>query len=240
MYCGRRLGAPVDVQEVAVGEVIVKAFVDAFPRLRAQGLKLAVFVVLAVVFGVLAAVAAPGLADTKDNLNAATTVLLICMYPLAWLMQYFVIADSIRAVVPAFRMNFVNFLLTIVIGFAFNVMVEVGFILLVVPGIFVAVRFSVWLQLTLQGERDAFVKSWEFTGAHFWQTLLVDIVAWGILLFSCSTIFTASYACVNAFPKLAVVVAPVATLVGFYVATIAWLVLSYWAAALRGQLTSAG
>jgi hypothetical protein len=240
MHCGRRLGARADVQRVAAGEVVVKAFVDAFARVRSQGVKLAVFVVLAAIIGGLAAAAPPGLADEKDKLNAATTVLLVFMYPLAWILQYFVIADSIRAVVPAFHMNFVNLLLTIAIGFAFNVMVEIGFVLLVVPGIFVAVRFSVWLQLQLQGERDAFVKSWEFTGAQFWQTLLVDIVSWGILLFSSSTIFTTSYAIVNAVPVAAAVVAPVAMVIGFYVATIAWLSLSYWAAALRGQLTSAG
>jgi hypothetical protein len=241
MHCGNKIASVAVVpREASMQRAIGNGFRDALPRMRAQQTKVLVFCAIAAIVGVLAAVAPPSLSDKTSGVNAASSVLFAGIYALAVVAQYFVMADAIRAVNPAFRMTFVTFLMTLLIGFAYNIIVEVGLFLLIVPGIWVGVKFSAWLPMQLQGEPDGFTRSWQCTTGRFWETILVNIVAWGFFGVCIWWLLMLGLLAVNALPAAAILVGPAATVAGYYVATVAWLIWSYWAAALRGYPTSDG
>lgn len=70
----------------------------------------------------------------------------------------------------------------ILLGIVAGLGVLLGLVLLVVPGIVLAVRWSISTPILLagrQGVTEALARSWRATEGHFWPVLFALLVAWG-------------------------------------------------------------
>ncbi len=211
-------------------EIFARAFSEAWARLEVRPQFFFGFLVIATMLGGFA-LAAPSSWATADY-SATTNVLVIELLALAVILQYFVIADAIRAVVPSFRLTVLLFVLLALVNAGYSIIVEVGIFLLIVPGFYLAVKLSLWVPYLLFGNSDAFTDSFSDTTGAFWETALLNFLAWAV----CSIGLYAVYALVFIFAEVwrasAVIVAPVATAAGLYLCTAVWLMWVHWADAL--------
>jgi uncharacterized protein UPF0259 len=93
---------------------------------------------------------------------------------------YHSLANAVRLVDPAFAMKAEHVLRLIGINFVYGICVEVGFLLLIVPGIYVANKWSLSSLIAVRentGAFDALSRSWAVTDAFFWPTLGFNILS---------------------------------------------------------------
>lgn len=243
--CGRQLVDPagnlVDHVRPSLGATVRKSFKDAGPRLGAHSHAVLAFALLAAMIGGLCIAAPPSWADQANDIGASANALGIGVFLLLIVAQYFIMADATRAVQPRFKMTLVVFLGVLLINLGYNIIINFGVLLFVVPGFWAAVKLSPWLPLFLQGEEDAFSKSWLYTTNQFWQTTALNLIAWGFFCATAFVLYVVGTAVVDAWPVAAVVAAPLITVAGYYVLYVTWLMWAYWAAELRthGQVVAA-
>jgi hypothetical protein len=159
----------------SIGEIIDRAFRDALPVMRSR----------TPVYGVLAAIAALGglflpFAHAMGSTPVEGTRLQLALQPpnvLGAIAIFFVIPTVARTVRPEFRMTVGRVFGLIGIAIAIGVVVEVGFLLLIVPGVYMAVKWSQaqWAYLLGEG-KNPFGESFEMTKGHFWHTLGFSIL----------------------------------------------------------------
>ncbi|MBV8067094.1 MAG: hypothetical protein JO113_03875, partial [Candidatus Eremiobacteraeota bacterium] len=96
----------------------------------------------------------------------------------AGIAAFFAIAAAARIVRPAFKMTVATVLILLGIAIVVGICTEVGFFLLVVPGVWWGVKLSqtIWAYLLTEGE-NPFQESWQMTTGHFWETLVFFILA---------------------------------------------------------------
>ncbi|HEY1882074.1 MAG TPA: hypothetical protein VGG51_03410 [Candidatus Cybelea sp.] len=149
--------------------------------------------------------------------------------------MFFILPEVIRLVRPAFKMTFILVLAIIGIGLVVGIATEIGFVLLIWPGIWVAVKlsFATYAYLLDPGT-NPFRESWALTTGHFWQTLgfmvvlsifvgLIELVLLGLPL-----------ALAWVFPSGAVVLSPIAFLGVVYLYYVTFIAYMRWLLELRG------
>lgn len=65
------------------------------------------------------------------------------------------------------------------------VLVIAGLILLIIPGIYVAIRLSMWQYIMIEGEHnpvDAMKKSWKLTEGQVWQLFLLYLTQFALMI----------------------------------------------------------
>ena len=178
----------------------------------------------------------------RDTMVPGPDLAMIVVFSLILtVMQYFVIADAIRTVVPAFRFTIGLFFLGILVSAALGTIVEFGLYLLIVPGIYVGVRLSQWYLYTLFREQSPLSQSWRDTEGVFWATVLLNLALWCVLEFGITFIVGIGVAFVVLWEPLMLIFAPLCLIALGYLLTISWLGWVHWADALRRrpQLTPA-
>ena len=89
---------------------------------------------------------------------------------------FFALASAVRTVRPDFRMTVGRFFGFLGYGILCGLIIAIGFICLVIPGFYLAVKLSPAPYIYLLGEGDPLKKSWEITKGRFWWTVLAFFV----------------------------------------------------------------
>jgi hypothetical protein len=155
--------------------------------------------------------------------------------------MFFILPEVIRAVRPEFKMTFALVLLYIGIGFVAALAIEIGFVLVIWPGVWLAVKlgFSTYIYL-IEPDKNPFAESWQLTTGHFWSTLgfmlllailvgLVELVVIGVPI-----------ALAWFFPSGAIVLSPLALFGSIYVYYVSFLAYVRWLLELRGLRSTQG
>lgn len=148
---------------------------------------------------------------------------------------FFVIPAAVRTLRPQFNMTILRVLGVIGIGLAVTVAVEIGLLLLIVPGIWVGVKLSqaTWTYLIADG-KNPFGESWEITTGHFWESLAFFVLLAIVTLVA--EIFLVFFPLAIAYyiPAGAVVFVPAGFLGYVYVCNVSLLGQMRWMLELRG------
>lgn len=100
--------------------------------------------------------------------------LIVLLY---WIYRAF--ANAARLFDTTYQMNFGGIIRLICLAFVNAVAVVIGFLLLVVPGVWLANKLSLVLVASLRHDRDfldAVRESWDLTTGRFWETVLFNVV----------------------------------------------------------------
>lgn len=111
-------------------------------------------------------------------LNIFVGFAVLWLFSIYWVFASF--ANTIRLHAADYRMGAADVARLIAIGIIYGIAVEIGFFLLIVPGVYLAVKWSL-AQLICVVERcgvfEAFERSADITTGIFWQTLWFNIAA---------------------------------------------------------------
>lgn len=167
----------METRQPDIWGIIAGAFRDAWPLMRKR---MPVYYVLAALCALLSlgatawvrSVADPSV-QTSLRIEAAFQPANLC----AAIAAFFALAAAVRTVRPEFKMTFLTVLALIGISFVVGLASELGLILLIVPGVWVAIKLSqaTWAYLLASG-KNPFAESWEITTGHFWETFAFLIV----------------------------------------------------------------
>ena len=150
--------------------IVQGAFVGAWPIMRSR---ISVYGVLAAI-GALAGLSVPfvHLADPNAQEQWQVQMAVQPANLLGAIATFFAIPAIVRTARPEFRLTFMRILGMLGIGLAIGVVGEIGFFLLIVPGVLIFVKWSqaTWTYLLGDG-KNPFGESWEITTGHFWETL---------------------------------------------------------------------
>jgi hypothetical protein len=115
-----------------------------------------------------------------------------------------------------------------------GVVVEVGLILLVVPGVYILVKWSqtVWTYVLSEG-KNPFGESFEITKGHFWHTLGFALLLGIAIIVPLAVVSFLAAAIAGAVPFLAVLLSPIAFLAYVFVLHVLRLGEMRWMLALR-------
>lgn len=130
-------------------------------------------------------------------------------YLAVMVLAFFALADSVRTVRPDFTLTFGGVLGLLGWSLVVGVIVDIGFLLFVIPGLYFFVKLSqaVYAYFLRPGENPV-GRSWEATNGHFWQTagfyLLISIfIGIGMML-----PFYIAFGGIYLFPPAAIVLIP--------------------------------
>jgi hypothetical protein len=141
-----------------------------------------IFLIIAAVLGLWAFVAPIGRRAESlyfvDTLSAIT--------------GFFVLGAVVRTIKPEFRFTFGRVVVAILLMISVVLAVEIGFALLIVPGVWLLGKFALALPAYLLGlEPNPYSASWRLTTGQFWETLgviVLTIVSVGLASFVLSLI----------------------------------------------------
>jgi hypothetical protein len=212
--------------------IIQGAFADAWPIMRSR----------ISVYGLLAAIAALAglsvpfvhLADPNAQEQWQVQMAVQPANILGAIAIFFAVPAALRTVRPEFEMTFIRILAMMGIGIVIGVVSELGFFLLIVPGVLMFVKWSqaTWVYLLGDG-KNPFGESWEITTGHFWETfgfffllelVLTILLIVGYFLPAVIAIFV---------PVLSVVFVPIALLAYVFTSHVALLAQMRWMLELR-------
>lgn len=88
----------------------------------------------------------------------------------------FALASAVRTIKPEFSMTAGTFFGFFGYGLLSALIIMVGFICLVIPGFYLAIKFSAVPYVYLLGEREPLKTSWKITKGRFWWTVLVVLL----------------------------------------------------------------
>ena len=89
---------------------------------------------------------------------------------------FFALASAVRTVKPDFRMNAGIFFGFLGYSILCGLIIMMGFICLIVPGFYLAIKLSPAPYIYLLGESEPLKRSWEITRERFWWTVLMMFV----------------------------------------------------------------
>jgi len=155
------------------------------------------------------------------------------LYITQWFIPFFAMADSIRTVDPAFRMTFVRILGLIGYGLVVGLMVGFGSLFFIIPGIYLAIKFSQTpYAYLLRAGQNPMTNSWEMTDGRFWQTLLFYVFLSIVASFALLLPFYFTLLFTFAFPPAALILTPFLVAIWCYVMYFNQLVHVRWTEAL--------
>jgi hypothetical protein len=194
------------------------------------------------VYGILAAITAVAglavpLASMAGSENETALRIQLAVQPVSicgGIAVFFALAAAARTVRPEFRMTFINVLAVIGIGILVGVVTELGIFLLIVPGVWIAVKWSqaIWSYLLSEG-KSPFEESWQITTGHFWETFGFNILLSLVITVVSLALFAAPLIVAVFMPVLAVVMSPIALLGYVFAYNIAALGQMRWLLELR-------
>ncbi|MFY9718536.1 MAG: hypothetical protein WAK16_02725 [Candidatus Cybelea sp.] len=214
--------------------LIEGAFRDAWPLMKSR---MKVYWILA---GICAIASLPAiLAYFTPNAQDAWQIRIqMAIQPadaLGAIAVFFVMPAVARTVRPEFAMTFGLILAVFGIGLIVGVLAEIGIFLLILPGVWIMVKWylATWCYLLSDG-KNPFGESWEITTGHFWETfgfaiLLSMLVTAGLLVG-----FFLPVAIAILVPALAVVLCPLAFFAFVFAYHVTFLAQMRWMLALRG------
>ncbi len=216
----------------SIGATIDRAFRDALPLMRTRTRVYAGLAVLAGVCGIFVP-----FAQAVGNLSVDVVRLELFVQPpniLGAIAMFFVMPAVARTVRPEFVMTVGRVFGIIGILIALGVVVDIGFILLIVPGVYMLVKWSqtVWTYLLGEG-KNPFGESFEITKGHFWHTLGFALLLGVAVVVPLAVVLFCAAAIAGAVPFLAVVLSPIAFLTYIFVLHILRLGEMRWMLALR-------
>jgi len=204
---------------------------DSWPIMRSRSTVWIVFAVIAALAGIVIPFVPVSDAATGQGMRMQLGIQPPNL--LGGIAAFFVIPAVLRTVRPDFRMTFGRVLGLIGVAIVVGVVTEVAAAFLIVPGVWVGVKWSqsYWTYLLGEG-KNPFGESWEMTTYHFWETLgflfLVAIVSGIVVIAAAIPVGVAVLA-----PILAVILLPIAFLVYVYSMHIAYLATMRWMLELR-------
>jgi hypothetical protein len=222
----------------SIGGIIDRAFRDALPLMRARMRVYAVLAILAAVCGTFVP-----FAQGIGNFPVEAVRLELLVQPpniLGAIAMFFVLPAVARTVRPDFVMTVGRVFGIIGVLIALGVVVDIGLILLIVPGVYMLVKWSqtVWAYVLREG-KNPFGESFEITKGHFWHTLGFAVLLGIAILVPLAVVFLLAAAIAGAVPFLAVVLSPIAFLAYVFVIHVLRLGEMRWMLALRELHTGA-
>jgi hypothetical protein len=216
----------------SIGGIIDRAFRDALPLMRTRMCVYAVLAILAAVSGMFVP-----FAQAVGNLPVGAVRLELLVQPpniLGAIAMFFVTSAVARTVRPEFAMTVGRIFGMIGVLIALGIVVEVGFILLIAPGVYMLTKWSqtVWTYLLGEG-KNPFGESFEITKGYFWHTLGFAVLLGFAVVVPLAAVFFCAAAIGVAVPFLAVLISPVALLVYVFVIHVLRLGEMRWMLALR-------
>jgi hypothetical protein len=216
----------------SIGGIIDRAFRDALPLMRTRARVYAFLAVIAAVCGLFVP-----FAQAIGNLPVDAVRLELLVQPpniLGAIAMFFVTPAVARTVRPAFVMTVGRVFGLIGVLIALGVVVDIGFMLLIVPGVYMLGKWSqtVWTYLLGEG-KNPFGESFEITKGHFWHTLGFALLLGIAVVVPLAVVFFCAAAIAGAVPFLAVVLAPIAFLAYVFVIHVLRLGEMRWMLALR-------
>jgi hypothetical protein len=132
--------------------------------------------------------------------------------------MFFVLPAVARTVRPEFVMTVGRVFGVIGVLVALGVVVDIGFILLIVPGVYMLGKWSqtVWTYVLSDG-KNPFGESFEITKGHFWHTLGFALLLGIAVVVPLAVVVICAAAIAGAVPLLAVVLSPLAFLAYVFV-----------------------
>ena len=119
------------------------------------------------------------------------------------------LADSVRTVHPDFKMTFGGVMGMIGLSLLVGLIIDAGFLLLVIPGIWLAIKLSQTIfAYFLRPGRNALQQSWSATEGHFWATFLFYILISIFVGFGMMLPYFLVILAIVAFPLSAVLLVP--------------------------------
>jgi hypothetical protein len=216
----------------SIGGIIDRAFRDALPLMRTRTRVYTVLAVLGAVCGIFVP-----FAQAVGNLPVDAVRLELFVQPpniLGAVAMFFVMPAVARTVRPEFVMTVGRVFGIIGVLLTLAVVVDIGFILLIVPGVYMLVKWSqtVWTYLLGEG-KNPFGESFEITKGHFWHTLGFALLLGIAVVVPLAVIFFCAAAIAGAVPLLAVVLSPIVLLAYVFVIHVLRLGEMRWMLALR-------
>ena len=216
----------------SIGGTIDRAFRDALPLMRTRTRVYAVLAVLAAVCGI-----SVPFAQAVGNLPVDAVRLELFLQPtniLGAIAMFFVLPAVARTVRPEFVMTVGRVFGIIGVLIALGVVVDIGLILLIVPGVYMLVKWSqtVWTYVLGEG-KNPFGESFEITKGHFWHTLGFAFLLGIAVIVPLAVVLVCAAVIAGAVPFLAVVLSPIAFLAYVFVIHVLRLGEMRWMLALR-------
>jgi hypothetical protein len=216
----------------SIRAIIDSAFRDALPLMRTRTRVYAGLAVIAAVCGIFVP-----FAHAVGYLPVDAVRLELFVQPpniLGAIAMFFVMPAVARTVRPEFVMTVGRVFGIIGVLIALGVVVEIGLILLIVPGVYMLVKWSqaVWTYVLGEGA-NPFGESFEITKGHFWDTLGFALLLGTAVVVPLAVVFVCAAAIAGAVPFLAVVLSPIAFLAYVFVIHVLRLGEMRWMLALR-------
>ena len=200
------------------------------------------WIVAAAIVGALTLLVPDSIMETKEGQPTIAAAIPFCL--VAWelmigVLAYFVLADTVRRIVPSFKMTVPVFFLGLGINLVYGWAVQIAMYVFIIPAFYIAPKLWLWYPyyLLYGVERsefsETFVRSWRDTTGLYWPTFglmaLIVFVELALLV----VVLAGTMLPIQAFHPLAIITLPI--MVGatiFVVAQVnyAWLA---WAAAVR-------
>jgi hypothetical protein len=146
--------------------------------------------------------------------------------------QPFAIAAAIRFSKPDFRMTAARLIVGLAISLAFGLIVGAGLYALIIPGVWLGTKLSLWFTLYELGVSNPMRTSWHLTGGAFWKTLLLFAA---LIVFGYITILIVAMGgtlVASGVPALAIVCAPLVFLYYVWFFGLSQLVWARWSSEL--------
>ena len=163
----------------SVTDIVGSAWRDAYALMQTRINIYYILIAVGTVLALLAAVANPNAVESGSIVSLVA--------------GYYAVAAAIRTVRPDFRWTIEKILMLFVWGLVVWILVMIGLALLVIPGIFIAVRLCMtyYSYLMPESAENPLVDSWHLTAHHFWTTFamvaLVTVIS-GVVSFAVSLI----------------------------------------------------
>lgn len=229
-----------------IPEMIQSAFSDALPLMRSRQRLWLIFAAIAGLGGLLL----PFLPATMTSVSATGASVEVPGWRLQMAAQlpnvlgaissFFVVGSVLRTVRPGWHWTVGTFFVLVGIAILLELIVDIGLILLVIPGIFLYVKLSQTAWYFLLGEgKNPFAESWELTKGMFWPTFLFLILVAIVVLVLMIGGFGLAADLAYWLPYAGIVLLPIAYL--GYVFALHFVILANvrWAVALRARFGGA-